>query len=81
MVLQINGLQVEKVGSRIALVSHAVLRVSPQEFIRFLNAINPAKDIFVHVSALERAGLTELADGQKVTFDRNERHQHAPRAG
>jgi CspA family cold shock protein len=27
------------------------------------------KDIFVHISAVERSGLTGLADGQKVTFD------------
>jgi CspA family cold shock protein len=27
------------------------------------------KDVFVHISALERAGIRELADGQKVTFD------------
>ncbi|MEB8388539.1 cold-shock protein [Rhodobacteraceae bacterium KMM 6894] len=27
------------------------------------------KDIFVHISAVERAGLTSLADDQKVTFD------------
>jgi len=27
------------------------------------------KDVFVHISALERAGLRELKDGQKVTFD------------
>lgn len=27
------------------------------------------KDVFVHISAVERAGLRELADGQKVTFD------------
>ncbi|SFF30205.1 cold-shock DNA-binding protein family [Sulfitobacter brevis] len=26
-------------------------------------------DIFVHISAVERAGLTGLADDQKVTFD------------
>lgn len=28
-----------------------------------------SKDAFVHVSALERAGISSLADGQKVTFD------------
>lgn len=28
-----------------------------------------SKDIFVHISAVERAGLTGLADNQKVTFD------------
>lgn len=27
------------------------------------------KDVFVHISAVERAGIRELKDGQKVTFD------------
>jgi CspA family cold shock protein len=27
------------------------------------------RDVFVHISALERAGLTSLDDAQKVTFD------------
>jgi CspA family cold shock protein len=27
------------------------------------------KDVFVHITALERAGLRSLADGQAVTFD------------
>ena len=27
------------------------------------------RDVFLHVSALERAGLQAPADGQKVTFD------------
>lgn len=28
-----------------------------------------SKDVFVHISAVERAGLTGLQDNQKVTFD------------
>ena len=28
-----------------------------------------SKDVFVHISALERAGLRGLNDGQPVTFD------------
>ncbi len=28
-----------------------------------------SKDVFVHISAVERAGLTGLADDQKVKFD------------
>ena len=28
-----------------------------------------SKDVFVHISAVERAGLTGLNDNQKVTFD------------
>jgi cold shock protein len=27
------------------------------------------KDVFVHISAVERAGLSTLNEGQKVTFD------------
>jgi len=27
------------------------------------------KDVFVHISALERSGLGNLSDGQKVSFD------------
>ena len=28
-----------------------------------------AKDVFVHISAVERAGLRTLNDGQRVSFD------------
>ena len=28
-----------------------------------------SKDVFVHISTLERAGLTSLNEDQKVTFD------------
>ena len=27
------------------------------------------KDVFLHVSALERAGLNSIADGQKVSYE------------
>lgn len=27
------------------------------------------KDVFVHATALERAGITDLREGQKVKFD------------
>ncbi|MGB5559016.1 MAG: cold-shock protein [Paracoccaceae bacterium] len=27
------------------------------------------KDVFLHISGLERSGLSTLDDGQKVTFD------------
>lgn len=27
------------------------------------------KDVFVHISAVERAGLTGLADNQKISFE------------
>ncbi len=27
------------------------------------------KDVFVHISAVERSGMNSLSDGQKVSFD------------
>ena len=35
----------------------------------FIAPDDGGKDVFVHISAVERAGLTGLADNQKVTFD------------
>ncbi len=35
----------------------------------FIQPEGGSKDIFVHITALERAGLRELKDGQKVKFD------------
>jgi CspA family cold shock protein len=35
----------------------------------FIEPAGGGRDIFVHISAVERAGLTGLADQQKVTFD------------
>lgn len=35
----------------------------------FIAPDNGGKDIFVHISAVERSGLTGLADNQKVEFD------------
>lgn len=35
----------------------------------FIQPDNGQKDIFVHISAVERAGLRTLKEGQKVTFE------------
>lgn len=35
----------------------------------FIAPAGGSKDVFVHASALERAGIRSLADGQAVTFD------------
>jgi len=35
----------------------------------FIQPDSGSKDIFVHISALESAGLSSLADGAKVTFE------------
>ncbi len=35
----------------------------------FIEPESGGRDVFVHISSVERAGLTGLADAQKVTFD------------
>ncbi len=35
----------------------------------FIQPDNGGKDVFVHATALERAGMRGLAEGQKVSFD------------
>ncbi len=38
----------------------------------FIAPDDGGKDVFVHISAVERAGLTGLADNQKVSFELRE---------
>ena len=40
-----------------------------QKGFGFIQPEDGGKDVFVHASALERAGVMGLADGQKVSFD------------
>jgi CspA family cold shock protein len=35
----------------------------------FIQPETGGKDVFVHISAVERSGMSSLAEGQKVTFD------------
>ena len=40
-----------------------------QKGFGFIQPDDGGKDVFVHISAVERAGLYELKEGQQVTFD------------
>ena len=40
-----------------------------QKGFGFIQPDNGQKDIFVHISAVERAGLRTLKEGQKVQFE------------
>lgn len=42
---------------------------NPTKGYGFIQPDDGSKDAFVHISAVERAGLTTLAEGQKVEYE------------
>ena len=40
-----------------------------QKGFGFIEPESGGNDVFVHISAVERAGLTGLAEGQKVSYE------------
>jgi cold shock protein len=40
-----------------------------QKGFGFIQPDDGSKDVFVHATALERAGMSSLVEGQKVSFD------------
>ena len=42
---------------------------NPSKGFGFIELEDGSKDAFVHISAVERSGLSTLAEGQKVTFE------------
>ena len=42
---------------------------NPQKGFGFIEPSDGGKDVFVHISAVERAGLSSLKEGQKVKYE------------
>lgn len=42
---------------------------NPTKGFGFIEPANGGNDIFVHISAVEKAGLQGLSEGQKLEFD------------
>jgi len=42
---------------------------NPAKGFGFIQPDDGSKDVFVHISAVERSGLGTLKEGQKVSFD------------
>jgi len=40
-----------------------------QKGFGFIQPSDGSKDVFVHISAVQRAGMTTLSEGQKVSYD------------
>ncbi|NJL67122.1 MAG: cold-shock protein [Bacteroidales bacterium] len=51
------------------MITGTVKFYNDQKGYGFIQPDNGGKDVFVHATALERAGMRGLAEGQKVAFD------------
>jgi cold shock protein len=55
--------------SRFAMASGKVKWFNAQKGFGFIQPDDGGKDVFVHISAVERAGLTGRKDGQAISYD------------
>jgi CspA family cold shock protein len=53
----------------LAMANGTVKWFNPTKGFGFIEPGDGSKDIFVHISAVERAGLQSLREGQKVEFE------------
>ncbi len=51
------------------MINGTVKFYNDQKGFGFIQPDDGSKDVFVHATALERAGMRGLAEGQKVSFD------------
>ncbi|CEJ09833.1 cold-shock protein [Phreatobacter sp. AB_2022a] len=42
---------------------------NPQKGYGFIQPADGGKDVFVHISAVQRAGLNDLREGEKVSYE------------
>jgi CspA family cold shock protein len=42
---------------------------NPQKGYGFIQPDDGSRDVFVHISAVEQAGMQDLREGQKLNFD------------
>src|ERR1700726_301214 len=56
----------------ISMTNGTVKFYNDQKGFGFIQPDDGGKDVFVHATALERAGLRGLAEGQKVAYDTQE---------
>lgn len=51
------------------MASGTVKWFNAQKGFGFIEPDDGSRDVFVHISAVERAGMSDLREGQKVSFE------------
>jgi CspA family cold shock protein len=67
-----SGLSVRAAGAKAVMATGAVKWFNLQKGFGFIVHAATGKDVFVHISAVEKAGLTKLNEGQEIEFELEE---------
>jgi cold shock protein len=59
----------DSMQERVSMTTGTVKWFNTQKGFGFIAPDNGGTDAFVHISAVERAGLNDLFEGQKIEFD------------
>ena len=62
-------MQAGPLSRRVSVATGTVKWFNPTKGYGFIQPQGGGKDVFVHISAVERAGLSTLNEGQKVDFE------------
>jgi CspA family cold shock protein len=68
MLVRQKGLAIEKFGEA-DMATGTVKWFNSTKGFGFIQPDDGSTDVFVHVSAVERAGMRGLNDGQKITYE------------
>jgi len=52
-----------------ATITGTVKFFNPTKGFGFIQPQDQSKDVFVHISAVERAGIANLSEGQKLSYE------------
>jgi cold shock protein len=64
-----SGAQQRREGSRSMAMGGTVKFFNGERGYGFIKPDDGGRDVFVHITAVERAGLKSLAEGQRISFD------------
>ena len=64
-----RGVNFDSLLEETAMTTGTVKWFNPAKGFGFIEPEDGSKDAFVHISAVERAGLSTLSEGQKVSYE------------
>jgi CspA family cold shock protein len=70
--LKWRGLRNARLSGDIRMSTGTVKWFNAQKGYGFIQPDDGGKDVFVHISAVERAGLPSLREGQKISYEMTE---------